>query len=53
METYFERTGELYYSGEKVDDIKPECHYQVGATPEFIEKARDHSEKLKQLGLAP
>ena len=53
METYFERTGELYYSGEKVDDIKPECYYQVGSTPEFIEKARDHSEKLKQLGLAP
>lgn len=51
MEDYFERTGELFYSGEKVDDIKPECFYQVGATPEFIEKARDHSKKLKELDL--
>lgn len=51
MEDYFERTGELFYTGEKVDDIKPECFYQVGATPEFIEMARNHSEKLQQLGL--
>ena len=27
MEDYFERTGELFYTGEKVDDIKPECFY--------------------------
>jgi hypothetical protein len=53
MENYFERTGELFYTGEKVPDIKPECHYQVGATPEFIEKARDHSEKLLSLCLPP
>ena len=53
MEDYFERTGELFYTGEKVDDIKPDCHYQVGATPEFIEMARNHSEKLKELGLSP
>ena len=53
MEDYFERTGELFYTGEKVSDIKPECFYQVGATPEFIEKARDHSEKLAELCLAP
>ena len=37
---------------EKVEDIKSDCHYQVGATPEFIEKARNHSEKLKELGLS-
>lgn len=53
MENYFERTGELFYTGEKVPDIKPECHYQVGATPEFIEMARDHSAKLKELCLPP
>jgi len=52
MEDYFERTGELFYTGEKVEDIKSDCHYQVGATPEFIEKARNHSEKLKELGLS-
>lgn len=51
MEDYFERTGELFYTGEKVADIKPETFYQVGATPEFIEKARDHAEKLAQLAL--
>jgi hypothetical protein len=51
MEDYFERTGELFYTGEKVADIKPECFYQVGATPEFIEKARDHAEKLAELAL--
>jgi len=51
MEDYFWKTGELFYSGEKVDDIKPEHHYQVGATPEFIEKARDHQEHLEELNL--
>lgn len=53
MEDYFERTGELFYAGEKVDDIKPEVMYQVGATPENIEMARDHSVKLAKLNLAP
>ena len=53
MEDYFERTGELFYSGEQVEDIKKDCHYQVGATPELIEKARDHTEKLKALDLSP
>jgi hypothetical protein len=27
MDDYFERTGELFYAGEKVEDIKPEYHY--------------------------
>jgi hypothetical protein len=51
MEKYFERSGELFYTGEKVEDIHPEYHYQVGATPEFIEKARDHAHLLKELNL--
>ena len=42
METYFADVGERFYANEQVDDIKPETHYQVGATPEFIEMARDH-----------
>ena len=46
MEEYFEKTGELFYSGEKVDDIKAEWMYQVGATPEKIEMARDHSDLI-------
>ena len=47
--------GDRFYANpdEKIDDIKKEFHYQVGATPEFIEKARDHSEKLNALGLSP
>ena len=53
MEDYFERTGELFYTGEKVDDIKPEYHYQTGATPENIEKARDHAEKMNALAFTP
>ena len=42
MEQYFADVGERFYANERVDDIKPETHYQVGATPEFIEMARDH-----------
>lgn len=53
MEDYFERTGELFYSGEKVDDIKKEFHYQVGATPENVEMARNHSQLLSELNLTP
>ena len=52
MEDYFAQTGEAFYRGQEVDDIKKEHHYQVGATPEYIEKARDHSEKLALLNLA-
>jgi hypothetical protein len=46
MEEYFEKTGELFYSGERVEDIKAEWMYQVGATPEKIEMARDHSDMI-------
>ena len=52
MEKYFANIGSSFYANERVDDIKPEFHYQVGATPEYIEKAREHSEKLHALGLA-
>lgn len=52
MEDYFEQAGDRFYKGEKVDDIKPEYHYQVGATPENIELPRDHSEKRAKLEIA-
>jgi hypothetical protein len=29
-------------------DIYPETGYQTGATPELIERARDHSERISQ-----
>jgi len=41
----------MYYEGQQVKDIKPECHYLVGATPEFVEMARDHSEQITSLNL--
>ena len=47
MEDYFEKTGDKFYAGQEVSDIRPDIFYQVGATPELIEKARDHSELLK------
>jgi len=51
MEDYVEKTGNMYYEGQQVKDIKPECHYLVGATPEFVEMARDHSEQITSLNL--
>ena len=48
MESYFEKTGAQFYEDPlTVKDINPDCHYQVGATPENIEKARDHSDKFE------
>ena len=53
MEEYFADVGDRFYANQPVSDIKPEYSYQVGATPEYIEKARDHSEKLTALQLSP
>ena len=52
MEDYFASAGEKFYQGDKVDEIKPEFHYQVGATPENIEMARCHREMLADLALS-
>jgi isopenicillin N synthase-like dioxygenase len=43
MERYFEQTEEA-----KKSDIHPEVYYQVGATPSFVEKARNHCDRAKQ-----
>ena len=51
MERYFADIGERFYKDEPISDIKPEHHYQVGATPEYIEMARSHKEKLAALNL--
>jgi hypothetical protein len=53
MEDYFEKTGNMYYAGQEIEDIKPEYHYLVGATPEYVEMARDHSERITELNLSP
>ncbi|CDW86191.1 UNKNOWN [Stylonychia lemnae] len=49
MEKYFEKTSKIYYDGQKLSDAKPEYAYQTGVTPEQIEKARNHYEKVKHL----
>ena len=49
MENYFKGASDRFYSGERLNDAKPEYHFQVGVTPEKIERARDHYEKVKDL----
>jgi hypothetical protein len=46
MERYFDSVAPAYYQGEELEDVKPEYHYQVGATPEHQEKARKHDKKM-------
>jgi isopenicillin N synthase-like dioxygenase len=43
MEKYFNKRAQEYYQKQNAPDIHPEWSYQVGATPEFKEKAKDHS----------
>ena len=47
MEKYFESRGKILYSGEKLDDAKPEFHYQVGVCPEMQEIARPHAKRMQ------
>lgn len=49
MEHYFEHVSKKFYSGSALADAKPEYHYQTGVTPEKIERARNHYEKVKDL----
>jgi isopenicillin N synthase-like dioxygenase len=44
MEEYFEQPRE-----ERLKDIRPELHYQVGATPNDTEHARPHCDKFDKL----
>jgi len=47
MERYFESRGLEYSETGTHDDIKPEFSYQVGATPELKETARNHALTIK------
>jgi len=47
MTRYFETQSEKYYRGEALEDAKPQYGYQVGVTPELVERAREHSETIK------
>ncbi len=49
MERYFAKRGDGFKEGDTVPDIHPEWHYQVGATPEFKEKPRDHCSKFAHM----
>jgi hypothetical protein len=40
MEHFFQKRSTEFYAGKPVPDIFPEDNYQVGATPEYTEKAR-------------
>ena len=44
VERYFEAISEDYYAGGQLADSRPELSYQVGVTPESMEKARDYEE---------
>lgn len=41
MEKFFQKRSKELYAGRPVPDIFPDTNFQVGATPEFAEKARD------------
>ena len=42
MEKYFEST-------DFIEDARPELHYQVGVTPEYKERARNHCARAEKL----
>lgn len=44
MEQYYDQPAEV-----RAEDARPEVHYQVGVTPEEIERARNHCERIKGL----
>jgi len=45
LEKYYDQPEEL-----RVADVRKELHYQVGVTPENIEHARNHCDKVAKLG---
>lgn len=42
LERYYESRGDRFYQFNELKEARPEIHYQVGITPEFKEKARNH-----------
>ena len=46
MERYFDQD-----THKKLPDARPQFHYQVGVTPERIERPRNHCNRMKELGL--
>lgn len=48
MEDYFYQISKRYYKGDVSSDIRPDTHFQVGATPEFKERARTHCDRFSK-----
>lgn len=48
MVRYFQKQSEVYYAGGQLEDAKPESGYQVGVTPELIERARAHADTIEK-----
>lgn len=46
LEKYFETRGDQYYKKEELKEAFPDIHYQVGITPEYKEKARNHCKRF-------
>lgn len=46
IEKYFQNRSKDYYANKSVSDIHPEYDYQVGATPEYKERAKDHGKSF-------
>lgn len=44
MEDYFITTANKFYNNEPVEDFFPNVAYRVGATPEFVERAKEFEE---------
>ena len=49
VERYFNEVSKKYYAGEHVKDFRPELCWQTGATPEGIEKAKNHQALVDSL----
>ena len=49
METYFESRGRMVEQGLKLQDERPEYHYQVGICPKYTEIAREHTRVIQNL----
>jgi hypothetical protein len=46
MARYFKKRSEQFYRGDKLEDCFPEHGYQVGVTPELVERAREHEDTI-------
>lgn len=46
LQKYFETRSKSFYANQPTKDIYPEYHYQIGATPEYKEKAKDHGKSF-------